>query len=320
MPTVNMNPDESKAMAAVRALDAVGATPLIELDAVRPTNGARVLAKWEGANPTGSMKDRMAVAIVRTARQRGELARGQRVVEFTGGSTGSSLAMVCAVLDHPITLLTADCFATEKIRTMRAFGAHVEVLETPDGKVYPGLIDDWQERLDAVVEETGAYWADQFHNDDALDGYAGLGEEIVADASGVTDFVMGVGTGGCAMGTARVLKRERDVQVTLVEPAESPYLSAGKGGNHNVEGVAVVEEPSFLDDDMYDEVSTVSETEARSMARQLAAQEGLLAGTSTGLNVAAAVEIAAEREPDDVVTTIACDTGLKYLDGKLFAE
>ena len=129
-------------MTAVSTLEAVGTTPLIELDAVRPAGGARVLAKWEGANPTGSMKDRMAVAIVRGAREREELVPGQRVAEYTGGSTGTSLAMVCAALDYPATLLTADCFASEKIRTMRAFGADVEVLETPDGQIHPGLIDD----------------------------------------------------------------------------------------------------------------------------------------------------------------------------------
>jgi cysteine synthase A len=307
-------------MTAVSTLEAVGTTPLIELDAVRPAGGARVLAKWEGANPTGSMKDRMAVAIVRGAREREELVPGQRVAEYTGGSTGTSLAMVCAALDYPATLLTADCFASEKIRTMRAFGADVEVLETPDGQIHPGLIDDWQERLDAVVEETGAYWTDQLHNTDALDGYATLGEEILADAPGVTEFVMGVGTGGCAMGTACALRAERDVRVTVLEPAESPYLSAGEGGDHTVEGLAVVEQPPLLDDDLYDDVCTVPEAEGREMARRLAAEEGLLGGASTGLNVAAAVEIAAERDPDDVVVTVACDTGLKYLDDDLFVE
>ena len=306
-------------MTAVSTLEAVGRTPLIELDAVRPAGGARVLAKWEGANPTGSMKDRMAVAILRAARERGELAPGQRVAEYTGGSTGSSLAMACAALDHPVTLLTADCFATEKIDTMRAFGADVEVLETPNGRVHPGLIDDWQARLDEVVAETGAFWTDQLHNADALDGYANLGEELLADAPDVTDFVMGVGTGGCAIGTARALRAECDVHVTLLEPAESAYLSTGTGGDHSVEGLAVVEEPPLLDEGHYDEVRTVPEAAAREMSRRLAAEAGLFAGTSTGLNVAAAVEVAAEREPEDVVTTVACDTGLKYLDGDLFA-
>jgi cysteine synthase A len=315
-----MHHDVSAAMTAVSTLDAVGSTPLVELDAVRPANGARVLVKWEGANPTGSMKDRMATAIVRAARERGDLAPGQRVAEFTGGSTGSSLAMVCAALDHPVTLLTADCFATEKIDTMRALGGDVEVLETPDGRVYPGLVDDWRDRLDAVVAETGAYWTDQIHNADALDGYAALGEEILVEAPGVTDFAMSVGTGGCAMGTARVLRADRDVRVTLLEPAESPYLTAGEGGDHAVEGIAVLDDPPLLDDDRYDEVRTVREERARATARRLAAEEGLLAGTSTGMNVAAAADLAAERDPEDVVVTVACDTGLKYLDGDLYAE
>lgn len=154
-------------------------------------------------------------------------------------SRDADALIVCAALDHPATLLTVDCFTTEKIRSMRAFGADVEVLETPDGQIHPGLIDDWQERLDSVVEKTGAYWTDQLHNTDALDGYATLGEEILADAPGVTDVVMGVGTAGCAMGTARALWAERDVRVTVLEPAESPYLSAGEGGDHTVEGLAV---------------------------------------------------------------------------------
>ena len=280
-------------MTVASALEAVGSTPLIELDTVRPSGGARILVKWEGANPTGSMKDRMAVAIIRAARDRGELAPGQRVVEYTGGSTGSSLAMVCAALDHPITLLTADCFATEKIRTMRAFGGDVEVLETPNGQVHPGLIDEWQARLDTVVAETGAFWTDQLSNADALDGYAALGEELLVDAPGITDFVMGVGTGGCAMGTARALRAERDVKVQLLEPAESPYLSTGEGGDHSVEGLSVLEEPPLVDDALYDEVRTVPEADGRAMARRLAAEEGLFVGTSTGLNVAAAVERAA---------------------------
>lgn len=199
---------------------------------------------------------------------------------------------------------------------MRAFGGDVEVLETPEGKIHPGLFDDWHERLDTVVEETGVFWTDQFHNLDVLDGYAALGEEILADAPSVTDFVMGVGTGGCAMGTARALRAERDVRVTLLEPPESPILSAGERGDHGVEGV--VEQPAFIEDDHSDDVRAVFESEARAMARRLASEEGLFTGISTGLNVTAAVEIAAERDPDDVVATIACDTGLKYLNDDLF--
>lgn len=306
-------------MTPVSTLGAVGSTPLVALDAVRPPDGARILAKWEGANPTGSMKDRMAVAMVRAARERGELDPAQRVAELTGGSTGSSLAMACAALDHPVTLVTADCFATEKLRTMRALGADLGVVSTPDGEVHPELIDDMRDRLAEVRTETGAYWPDQFTNTDALDGYAELGEEILAEAPGVTDFVMGVGTGGCAMGVARTLRADHEVHVSLLQPAEAPYLTEGAEGNHSVEGLAVVPDPPLVREDRYDEIRSVPGAEARSMARTLAVEEGLFAGTSTGLNVAAAIEVAAERDPEDVVVTVACDTGLKYLDGDLFA-
>lgn len=306
-------------MSAASTIDAIGDTPLIELDAVRPPDGARVCAKWEGANPTGSMKDRMAAAMVRGARERGELAPGQRVAELTGGSTGSSLAMVCAALDHPISLVSADCFATEKRRTMRAFGADLSVVETPSGEVHPEVIPDMKERLDKIRAEHDVYWPDQFTNTDSLDGYATLGAEIRGAEPGVTDFVMGVGTGGCAMGTARRLRREGDVHVTLVEPAEAPYLTEGAGGDHEVEGVAVVEEPPLLDEGSYDDARAVPEHDAREMARRLASDEGLFVGTSTGMNVSAAATVAAERDPEDVVVTVACDTGLKYLDGDLFA-
>lgn len=180
------------------------------------------------------------------------------------------------------------------------------------------MVDEWRARLDTVLDETGAYWTDQLTNADALDGYASLGAELLADAPDVTDFVMGAGTGECAMGTARALRSERDVRVTLLEPAESPYLSAGRGGDHGVEGLAVVERPPLLYDDLYDAVVPVPEDEARSMARRLAAGQGVFVGISTGLNVAAAVDVAAGRDSGDVVTTVACDTGLKYLSGSLF--
>lgn len=301
-------------------LTAIGETPMIELANARPDGGARVLLKWEGANPTGSMKDRMALAMLRAARDRGELSPGQRVVELTGGSTGSSLAMVCAALGHPITLVSADCFASEKLRTMRAFGADLEVVETPAGEVHPDLIDDMRDRLRTVRAETDAYWPDQFTNTDALDGYAVLGEEILDQAPGVTDFVMGVGTAGCAMGTTRGLRDGRDVHVTILEPAEAPYLTEGTGGDHQVEGLAVVADPPLLRESRYDDVRAIEESRARSTVRELATEEGLFAGTSTGLNVAGAVDVATERSPDDVVVTLACDTGLKYLDGDLFAR
>lgn len=306
-------------MRAESALDAIGDTPLVELPSVRPEGGARILAKWEGANPTGSMKDRMARSIIRGAAADGDLEPGQHVVEFTGGSTGSSLALVCGVEGYPLTLVTADCFATEKIRTMQALGADLEILETPEGKVHPGLFDDFHERIDELVPELDAYFTDQFNNDHHPEGYRPLGREIVADCPEVTDFVMGVGTGGGAMGTTAGIDEETDgVTVTLVEPAESPFLTEGESGSHSIEGVALGVHPPYLDQGRYDDAIAIPEARAFEMARRLAREDGLFAGGSTGLNVAAAVEVARERDPDDAVVTVAVDTGLKYLHGELY--
>lgn len=306
-------------MYASSALEAIGNTPLIELSSVCPEGGARVFAKWEGANPTGSMKDRMAKAMIQGAKADGELADGQRVVEFTGGSTGASLALVCGIEGHPLTLLSADCFAEEKIQTMEALGADVEVIETPDGKVHPGLFDEWTERTREIVSEFDAYFTDQFNNEHHPEGYRPLGEEIVADCPDVTDFVMGVGTGGGATGTAAGIWDARDdVTVTVVEPAESPYLTEGEAGSHSIEGVALGIRPPFLDEMRYDDVVDVPEESAYRFARRIARTDGVFAGKSTGLNVAAAVEVARERAPCDAVVTIAVDTGLKYLHGDLY--
>lgn len=299
-------------------LEAIGDTPLVDLPSVRPEGGARVLAKWEGGNPTGSMKDRMALAMIRGAEVDGDLSRGQHVLEFTGGSTGSSLAFVCAVEGYPITLLTADCFAQEKIDTMRAFGADVEVIETPEGKVHPGLIDDWRARVEELQPKLDAYFTDQFNNPHHPEGYRPMGREITEACPDITDFVMGVGTGGGAMGTAAGIRAERDdVTLTVVEPAESAVLTGGESGSHNIEGVALGFRPPFLDEDAYDEALAVPEAEARRNARHIARADGLFAGTSTGMNVAAAAEVARQRTPDDAVVTVAVDTGLKYLHGDL---
>lgn len=311
-------------MPVATPLAAVGDTPLVELGCASPHDGARVLAKWEGANPTGSMKDRMALAMIENAERDGRLAQGQRVIEFTGGSTGSSLAFVCAAKGYPLKLLTADCFSDEKIRTMRALGADVEVFDTPEGKVYPGLVDAWQERVDELVEETGGYWTSQVSNPDQLDGYDAMAGEIlrqIEQEPAVTrenvSFVMSVGTGGCAMGTSRGFhRRDQPIDLTLVEPAQSPYLTQGKGGPHRVEGIAVLEDPPLIDEGLYDDTLALPEEEGEAMARQLAREEGLLVGTSSGLNVAAAHRVAQGR--DGIVITVLVDTGLKYLHGPLF--
>ncbi|MWV65845.1 pyridoxal-phosphate dependent enzyme [Halorubrum sp. JWXQ-INN 858] len=305
--------------AAPTTLDAVGDSPMIDLPSVVGDDDASVHVKWEGGNPTGSLKDRMALAMVEAARERGDLEPGEPVVEFTGGSTGSSLAFVCAALDHPFSVVTADCVADEKIASMRALGARVEVVETPNGAPYDGLFDDLRAEADRIAEETGAYFTNQFENADQLDGYRELGAEILAQRPDVDEFVMTVGTGGCAMGTARALRAaDADVRVSVVEPAESPVLTDGTTGEHSVQGTAIVGSPPLVDPDLYDRVYTIPNAEGIERAREIATEEGLLVGTSTGMNVAAAARAAADHGPDGTVVTVACDTGLKYLSEGLY--
>lgn len=306
-------------MLAPNVIAAIGNTPLVELSRIRPPGGARILIKLEGANPTGSMKDRMALAMVEGGLRSGQLKAGQPVVEFTGGSTGSSLALVCSALGHPLTIVTSDAAAKEKTDMSIALGAKAIVLKTPEGKVHPTLLAELRARVEEVVKETGAFWTDQFNNANQLDGYEPLGIEILRDCPETTHFVHMVGTGGSSMGVARALRaRKPSVRVTLVEPLESPYLTQKRGGSHSVEGTAVAARPPLVDATLYNDVLAVPEAEGRDMSRRLAREEGVFAGTSTGMNVAAARRVASGLPPSNVVVTIAVDTGLKYLAGDLY--
>lgn len=301
------------------SLAAIGGSPLVELPSLSPPDGASIYAKWEGGNPTGSLKDRMALAMIEAARERGVLEPGNPVVEFTGGSTGSSLAFVCAVLGHPFRVVTADCVADEKIASMRALGADVAVLETPNGTAYDGLFDDLKAEAERIADETGAYFTNQFENHDQLGGYRALGREILDQRPDVDEFVMIVGTGGCAMGTANALRGAgADVEISVVEPAESPVLTDGTAGEHSVQGTAMVATPPLVDPALYDHVYTIPSEEGLDVVQDIASEEGLLVGTSTGMNVAAARRTAAARDPDDVVVTVICDTGIKYLSDGLY--
>ncbi|HUR69480.1 MAG TPA: cysteine synthase family protein [Candidatus Thermoplasmatota archaeon] len=300
-------------------LGTIGDTPLLELTALRPPGGARVVVKIEGANPTGSMKDRMALAMIEGARREGRLAPGHPVVELTGGSTGTSLALVCRALGHPLSIVTNDAVAREKIDMTRALGARVEVIRTPEGKVHPGLVPEMRARVEAIVKETGAFWTDQFNNAHQVEGYATLAAEVLRAEPDVTHFVHIVGTAGSSMGVSKALRAARPgVGVRLVEPASSPWLTAGRGGSHGVEGTAGVPKPPLLQRALYDDVVAIDEQEGRAMARQLAREEGVFAGTSTGLNVVAALQLAATLPASATVLTIAVDTGLKYLAGDLY--
>lgn len=310
-------------MSAIRppcasALDAIGNTPLVRLRRVAAAQHAQVWVKLETGNPTGSYKDRMARAIVERAQQRGSLRPGMTVVECTGGSTGSALAFVCAVLGYRFQVVSSDAFAREKLQTMRAFGAELELLHSADGRIAADLIPRMAERARELGARPGHYLSDQFHNRDALAGYALLGEELQAQLpAGISAFCAGVGTGGLLMGVAQVL-RPAGTRIVALEPAESPVLSLGKAGPHHVEGIGVGFEPPLLDRGLVDELRTVPEAEARAMCRRLAAEEGLLVGVSSGLNVVAALALARELGPEQTVVTVAVDTGLKYLAGGLF--
>jgi cysteine synthase A len=280
-----------------------------------------VLVKLEFYNPTGSYKDRMALAMIEGAEARGVLRPGMRVVEFTGGSTGSSLAMVCAAKGYSCVLLSSDAFAEEKLRTMRAFGAELRIVPSDGGKVTPALFDRFRKEIAVLAAEPDTFWTDQFNNTDAVDGYAGIGRELLDQTGGNVDVFCGaVGTGGMLRGVAGALRDGGSrARIVALEPASSPAMTEGRAGAHHVEGIATGRIPPHMADKPYDEARAVSEDDARAMARRLAREEGLLVGTSSALNIVAAIDLARELGPGKVVATVAVDTGLKYLAGDLFA-
>ena len=305
---------------ASSVLQAVGHTPLVQLTRVVTPGSADVLVKLELANPTGSYKDRMALAMIEGAEKRGALRPGMRVVEFTGGSTGSSLGMVCAAKGYPLVLLSSDAFAQEKLLTMTAFGAELRLIPSDGGKVTPALFERFRAEIAKLAAEPDTFWTDQFHNTDALDGYAGIGRELLEQTGGRLDTFCGaVGTGGMLAGVARALRDGGSrARIVALEPAESPAMTAGRGGAHRVEGIATGSIPPHMSARPYDDARAIAEADARAMARRLAREEGLLVGTSSGLNIAAAVALARELGPGKVVATVVVDSGLKYLAGDLF--
>jgi len=301
-------------------LHAIGNTPVVRLRRVVPPDAADVIVKLEFYSPTGSYKDRMALAMIEGAEARGALRRGMRVVEFTGGSTGSSLGMVCAAKGYEFVVLSSDAFAKEKLQTMSAFGADVRLVPSEGGKVTPSLFDKFRSEIATLADEPNTFWTDQFHNTDAITGYAGIGRELLEQTGGRLDVFCGaVGTGGMLSGVVRALRDGGSrARVVALEPASSPALTAGRGGAHRVEGIGTGSVPPHMTGRPYDEARAIDESEARDVARRLAREEGLLVGTSTGLNVAAALQLARELGPGKVVATVAVDTGLKYLAGDLF--
>lgn len=305
---------------ASSVLHAIGHTPLVRLNRIVPDGSADVLVKLESTNPTGSYKDRMALAMIEGAEARGALKPGMRVVEFTGGSTGSSLGMVCAAKGYRFVVLSSDAFSQEKLLTMKAFGAELRLIPSDGGQVTPALFERFRAAIAELAKEPDTFWTDQFHNHDAIRGYMGIGRELIEQTGGRIDVFCGaVGTGGMLSGVARALREAGSrARVVALEPAESPAMTAGRGGAHRVEGIATGSIPPHMQDRPYDEARAVGEEDARATARRLAREEGVFVGTSSGLNIAAAIEIARELGPGRVVATVAVDSGLKYLAGDLF--
>lgn len=303
------------------ALGAIGNTPVVKLRRVVPEGSASVYVKLEYFNPTGSYKDRMAKTMIEQAEARGTLKPGMTVVEASGGSTGSSLAFVCAVKGYRFRIVSSNAFAQEKLKTMAAFGAEVELIHSPSGKISADLIPSMIQRSKAIADEGNCYLTDQFNNRDALIGYEQIGVELAKQfPNGISAFCGAVGVAGMVMGVSRALKAAaQGTRIVVLEPATSPLISRGQAGEHHVEGIGIGFVPPLLDRELYDEVRAISEDEARRMCRRLASEEGLLAGTSTGLNVTAAIQLARELGPDATVVTVASDTGLKYMNGNLFS-
>ena len=301
-------------------LGAIGKTPIVQLRRLAAPESAEVWVKLEGSNPTGSYKDRMALAMIEGGERSGRLSPGQTVVEYTGGSTGSSLAFVCALKGYPLRIVTSDAFALEKLRTMEAFGADVEIIESPEG-ITPELIPRMMARAAEIVAEADGFATDQFNNTDMIEGYRGLGREILEQLDGPPDAFCGyIGTAGCFVGVTRELRASvPTLHRAAVEPAESPILSQGRKGTHHIEGGGAGFWPPLLEREDMDEIIVVSDAEAFGMARRLAREEGVFSGPSTGANVVAALAVARRLGAGRRVVTTQVDSGLKYLAGTLYS-
>lgn len=301
-------------------LQAVGNTTMMQLRKVIPSICADIYVKLEWENPTGSMKDRMAQAVISRAEQDGRLKPGDTVIEYTGGSTGASLALVCAAKGYPIKIVTSDAFSREKLDQMSALGAELTLVPSEGGLTTKKLILDMIEAARQLSQQPNTYWTDQLKNEDSIAGYYALGEEIWEQTKGEVDaFVHCVGTAASLRGVATVLKRHKpSVRIIAVEPAESSVLLGGQPGPHKIEGVGVGYTPPLWDPTLVDEVVPISTADAKAMARRIAREEALFAGTSSGANVLAAMQVGERLGPGAKVVTLMVDSGLKYLNTDVY--
>ncbi|MCG3195183.1 MAG: Cysteine synthase [Thermoanaerobaculia bacterium] len=298
-----------------KILDVIGQTSLVKLENVVPRDSGAVFAKLEWENPTGSMKDRMALAVISRAEADGRLGPGYTVVEYTGGSTGTSLALVCAARGYRLRIVTSEAFSQEKRDHMKALGAELSLVPSEGGLTTKSLILKMIEEAREMAARPRTFWVSQLENPDAIAGYFPLAEEIWEQTGGRIDaFVHSVGTAASLRGVATVLKnRNPKIRVVAVEPAESAVLGGGSPGPHKIEGVGIGYRPPLWDPSLVDDVVAVSTSDAKAMTRRLARQEGLFAGTSSGANVIAALRVAEELGPEARIVTLMCDSGLKYL-------
>lgn len=301
-------------------VEQIGKTPLIQLRSIVPPGSAHILVKCESENPTGSMKDRMALAMIEAAEKDGGLRPGGNVVEYTGGSTGVSLALICSVKGYDLHIVTSDAFSQEKRDHMRALGAKLTVVKSADGQMDEALTKDMIETARQVRERTGGFWTDQLNNADQLDAYRTMGEEIWQQAEGRIDaFVQSVGTAASLRGAAEHLQGQNpDIHIVAVEPRESGVLSGKETGGHKIEGIGAGFVVPLWDGSVVDEIAMVSTLDAKAMARRLTREEALFAGTSSGANLVAALKTAAQLGPRATVVTVMCDSGIKYLSTDLY--
>jgi cysteine synthase A len=315
-----MSPMSKERRIDASVLERIGGTPLLELKGIVPDDCARILIKVESANPTGSMKDRMALAMIEAGERTGRLKPGGRVVEYTGGSTGVSLALVCAARGYPLSIVTSDAFSAEKRNHMAALGADLTIVPSISGGMDEALTRNMVEAARQIAARTGAFWTDQLNNTDQLTAYHAMADEIWEQTGGRIDaFVQSTGTAACVRGVAEVLRRNQpNIRIVAVEPSESAVLSGGKTGTHKIEGVGAGFVVPLWNASVADEIAAVSTDDAMAMARRLARTDALFAGTSTGANLFAAIETGKRLGKGATVVTVMCDSGVKYLSTRLY--
>jgi cysteine synthase len=299
----------------------IGNTPLIKLEKLSEPGCADIYVKYEGGNPTGSMKDRMALSMIEGAEKRGELKPGGNIVEYTGGSTGSSLAMVCAMKGYKATFVSSDAFSEEKLQTMKAFGAEVEIHLSEGGKITAKLIDFLVARARELSKAPNTFWTDQFKNVDNRNAYHNMAREVISVlGNDIDEFIMGVGTGGCFSGNSEIYKKEiPGIRCIAIEPFYVRALSGGdKSGTHRLEGIGSGFVPAICRLDLADEIVPVKDEDAMQTARALARKEGIWGGTTAGANVWTAIQRARKIGAGKKIVTVIPDSGLKYLRGDLY--